>query len=211
MGFFQRFRKQPPEQVGGLLGFFNLGSWWLSSFTPAERQYIEQRYQLTGGPPLAQGYVDSSPYSAPQFLANLAMWMGLEASAIVARINAKVDELATTPQTSGPGYFEGRHYTAYVDEVKALKHNEDSAPLESLLLNLINAVEAEAHARQWPVAPWYYEELSILYRKRKDFAAELAVIDRYKRQPHGTNSSADDVLKREAKARELMSNANDGK
>jgi hypothetical protein len=48
MGFFQRCRRQPPQQQaiqpgGGMLEFFNLGAWWLRTFSPVERQYIEQR------------------------------------------------------------------------------------------------------------------------------------------------------------------------
>jgi hypothetical protein len=190
-----------------MLEFFNLGAWWLRTFSPVERQYIEQRYQQSDGPSLTQGHIDSSPFSAPQFLANLAMWLRPEDASITARITAKVDDLAVAQPTSGPGYFQGRHYTAYVEEVKALKHNENSAPLESLLLTLVDAIEAEAHARQWPVAPWYYQELAVLYRKRKDYAAELAVIERYKHQPHGADSPDDDLLKREAQARELLTQA----
>src|SRR5262245_38100332 len=98
MGFFRRFRRQPPQQQaiqpgGGMLEFFDLRDWWLRTFSPVERQYIEQRYQQSGGPSLTQGHIDSSSFSAPQFLAHLPTWLRPEDASITARIKAKVDEL----------------------------------------------------------------------------------------------------------------------
>jgi hypothetical protein len=83
-----------------------------------------------------------------------------------------------------PGYHQGRHYTAYVDEVKELKRKEDLATAQHLLLQLIEAVEAEAKANSWAVAPWYYEQLAIIYRKKKDKAKEIEILKRYVEQLH---------------------------
>ncbi len=53
MGFFSRFRQQPQPspKVEGLLGYYGLADWWLSTFTPAERAHIEATYQPMGGRP----------------------------------------------------------------------------------------------------------------------------------------------------------------
>ena len=107
MGFFQRLRRQPPQQQeiqpgGGMLEFFNLGAWWLRTFSPVERQYIDLRYQESGGSSLTQGHLDSSPLSAPEFLSHLTTCLRLEDASIRARIKAKVDELTSASQTSEP-------------------------------------------------------------------------------------------------------------
>jgi hypothetical protein len=78
-----------------------------------------------------------------------------------------------------PGYYRGHHYTAYVDEVKELKRSGELAAVEHLLLRLVEAVEAEAKANCWAVAPAYYEQLAIIYRKLKDTPKETAILTRY--------------------------------
>jgi hypothetical protein len=52
-----------------------------------------------------------------------------------------------------PGYYQGRHYTTYVEEVKALKRSGDNEAVEWLLLALIDATEAESRANEEGVAP----------------------------------------------------------
>ncbi|MBC7109277.1 MAG: hypothetical protein H5T41_10960 [Methanomassiliicoccales archaeon] len=79
----------------------------------------------------------------------------------------------------GPGFLRGKHYTEYVEEVQNLKRTGRLDEAEKLLLKLVEAVEAEARAQGWGVAPWYYEQLAIIYRKRKDYAAEVAILKRY--------------------------------
>src|SRR5262249_13758091 len=99
---------RPPQHQaiqagGGMLEFFNLGAWWFRTFSPVERQYIDLRYQQSGGPPLTQGHLESSPFSAPQFLSNLTMCLRPEDASILARINAKVDELTSAPEGDSTG------------------------------------------------------------------------------------------------------------
>ncbi len=77
------------------------------------------------------------------------------------------------------GNYKGRHYTEWVEEVKELKRSGDTAAAEELLHHLVDAVEAESKAQQFRPAPWYYEQLAILARKRKDYDAEVAILERY--------------------------------
>ena len=69
--------------------------------------------------------------------------------------------------TDRSGLYKGRHYTTYVEEVKALKRAGDYVGAERLLLALVGAAENEARANRWRVAPGYYNQLAIIYRKTK--------------------------------------------
>ena len=64
------------------------------------------------------------------------------------------------------GLVDGRHYTTYVEDVRRLKRIGNQEAAERLLLRLVDATEAEARAERWGVAPWYYEQLAILYARR---------------------------------------------
>ncbi len=73
---------------------------------------------------------------------------------------------------------DGRHYTAYVQEVKALREAGDDDAAAGLLLRLIEAVEREAAnplAGHVGVPRWYFDQLAAIYRKarRDDLAGPL--------------------------------------
>ena len=71
------------------------------------------------------------------------------------------------------------HYTEYVPEIKRLlKLNEDEEA-ERLLLTCLDLTEQESNEKGYGVAPWYYERLAILYRKRKDYKKEVDILKRF--------------------------------
>jgi hypothetical protein len=80
-----------------------------------------------------------------------------------------------------PGFYQGKHYTEYVEQIKELKRSEKLAKAETLLLGLVAAVEAEEAAEHHGKAPWYTEQLAIVYRKQHRYADELAILERYDR------------------------------
>ncbi len=82
------------------------------------------------------------------------------------------------------GLVNGKHYTEYVESVKELKRQGKLDRAEALLLRLIRAVEEEAEAENWIVAPWYYEQLAIIYRKQKAETKELDILKRFAIQKH---------------------------
>ena len=86
---------------------------------------------------------------------------------------------------SESGNYQGRHYSTYVEDVRALKRAGRLDEAEQLLLHLIDAVEAEAREKQWGVAGWYYGHLAIVRRKQRNRAGEVAILQRYARQHHG--------------------------
>jgi hypothetical protein len=83
-----------------------------------------------------------------------------------------------------PGFYRDKHATEYVEQVKALKRAKQFDEAERLLLALIQAVEVENRVECWGVAPWYYEQLANIYRGQKNYAAEIAILQRYQQQPY---------------------------
>jgi hypothetical protein len=103
--------------------------------------------------------------------------------------------------TRGLGFVRGRYYAEYVEDVKALRRSGRETEAERLLLELIDATEAEARANRWGVAPWYYEQLAISYRKRKDPQSEVDILERYARQMHAGGVMPPELIARLGKAK----------
>ena len=76
------------------------------------------------------------------------------------------------------GYVRGRHFTEYVEAVKQLKRERRHEEAIALLLELVEATEAEAQAEGYGAAPWYYVQLAIIYRKDRRFDDEVAILER---------------------------------
>ncbi|MHA1263533.1 MAG: tetratricopeptide repeat protein [Candidatus Freyarchaeota archaeon] len=97
-----------------------------------------------------------------------------------------------------PGLVRGKHYTEFVSEVESLKRKGRLKDAEKLLLELIDAVEEEARARGpgWAIAPWYYQQLAIIYRKQKNYAAEINILKRYVELTGLTEGGLADRLKK---------------
>jgi hypothetical protein len=108
------------------------------------------------------------------------------------------------------GYLNGRNYTSYVEDVKQLKGAGDLDGAERLLLAIVRVVETEARIRGWGVAPWYYEELAKLYRQRKDYRAEVAILQRFASQPHAPGVKPPLLLERLDKAKALLAESERG-
>ncbi len=87
--------------------------------------------------------------------------------------------------TNKPGFYKGRHYTTYIEEVKVLKRDKQLECLEELLSALVQATEEEARAERHGVPSWYHEQLAILYHQQGKYTAELAVLRRALK--HGGN------------------------
>lgn len=96
-----------------------------------------------------------------------------------------------------PGLYRGRHYTAYPDQVRSLKRTGRLEEAERLLLvGLIDAVEAESRAERLGVAPWYYEQLAIVYRKQENRVGEREILERFARQRHAPGVKPGKLLQR---------------
>lgn len=99
------------------------------------------------------------------------------------------------------GNVDGRHFTEYVQTVKDLRRSGHPDEAESLLLRLVIATEAESRVDGYGVAPWYYEQLAILYRKSGRLGAEIAILERYAARPHAPGVKPARLLERLEKMR----------
>ncbi|MGH8984596.1 MAG: hypothetical protein ACRDY6_12080 [Acidimicrobiia bacterium] len=78
-----------------------------------------------------------------------------------------------------------------------------------LLQGLVDVVEDEAATQSWGIAPWYYEQLAICFRKQKDYAAEVAILERYDAWEHAAGAAPPELFTRLQKARRLLSRKSD--
>jgi hypothetical protein len=95
-------------------------------------------------------------------------------------------------------------------DVWQLKRAGDDEALEKALLDLVQMTETESRASGWGIAPAWYEELAILYRKRKDYLAEVAVLERFANQRHAPGVKPPQLLERLDKARALLAESQRG-
>ena len=111
--------------------------------------------------------------------------------------------------SSARGFVRGRHYTEYAEDVKALRRAGPEVEAEQLLRDLVDATEAEARTEKWGVAPWYYEQLAISYRKQGNPQGEVDILERYARQTSAPGSMPPELITRleKAKARLAVHNA----
>jgi tetratricopeptide (TPR) repeat protein len=92
------------------------------------------------------------------------------------------------------GWINGKYYTEYAELVEQLKREKKHEEAIELLLKLIDAVEREAQiyrAYNWNhfAAPWYYEQLAIIYRKEKRYSDEVAILERHQKINRGAGST----------------------
>lgn len=93
------------------------------------------------------------------------------------------ERLATGDQKRIPD-LPADHYLQQVDVVKELKRKGDLIAAESLLKEMLAAMEKECEMDKRMVSPWYYEQLAVVYRRKADLASELSVLERYFQAPH---------------------------
>jgi len=194
------------NEVQGLIGFYKLQDWWVSSFTNEEREYINSCYQPMETLPhtLTRGTILERQQPAPEFLNGLNTWFrSSKDSAVAERIHQKLKELAEEHPIVKPGYYKGRHFTTYVRDYEALKKERAFSELENLLIELVKATEAESAASGKGVAPAYYNELAILYRKQKEYSKEVSILESFAKQRHSPGVMPAKLLKRLIKAKEL--------
>ena len=112
-----------------------------------------------------------------------------------------------------PGSVNGVHYTGYVEQVRQLKREKKHQEAIEILLKLVDATESESKIAGpgFGVAPWYYEQLAILYRKEKRYEDEVSILERYMAQTQapgvGPNKLTDRLLRaKELRNKQLVNN-----
>ena len=195
------------NKVEGIIAFYGLQEWWFSSFTNDERAYIDSCYQPMGASPhtLIQGTILERKQPAPEFLNGLNNWFSSSKDLTIAeRVHQKLTELAKEHPIVKPGYYDGRHFTTYVRDFESLKKSGKFIELENLLLELVRATEAESAVNNMGVAPAYYSELALLYRKQKEYSKEISILERFAKQKHARGVMPAKLLERLGKVKELV-------
>lgn len=77
------------------------------------------------------------------------------------------------------GNIDGKHYTEYVEHIKLLKREKKHNEAIELLNKLVGAVEKRAKIADWGVAPWYFEQLAIIFRKERRYGDEVKILEKY--------------------------------
>ena len=103
------------------------------------------------------------------------------------------------------GYVDGAHFTEHVTKINDLKRAQRTDDAIALLLKCVNATEAEDSRDRMGVAPWYYQQLAVLYRKEKRSADEVSILERYERQRKAPGSMPPQLATRLVKARSILS------
>lgn len=107
------------------------------------------------------------------------------------------------------GSLKNKHYTEYIEYLKQLKRERRHDEAIKLLLELISTVEREAlmaeKLRGVPcfIAPGYYEELAIIYRKERRYDKEVEILERYCDQTKAPGARVSGLEQRLTKAKEL--------
>ncbi|MCU7495341.1 MAG: hypothetical protein HF314_05610 [Ignavibacteria bacterium] len=198
-------KNEDSREIEGYIGYFRLTDWWRSNFTEEEQNYIVSRFVPLGSCSLVQGKVGSTSQSAIDFLQSMKSWFRKkEDYSIYIRIHMQIDELAKANPSVKPGYVRGRHFCTYTDDVNALIKDNLLSEAESLLLELVAATEAESKCKGWRAAPWYYDKLSIIYKKRKEYTKALQILERYSEQCHAPGTMPATLAKRLERIRGLL-------
>ncbi len=77
------------------------------------------------------------------------------------------------------GLVRGRHYTEWVPTLDELRSSRDDDGALALLLECIDAAERAARVAGMEPAPGYTKRAAVIYRRRKDYASEIQVLERW--------------------------------
>lgn len=210
MGLFSRFRQQPEPtpKVEGLLGYYGLADWWLTAFSAQEREEIEGMwgYLILDEHPLTRGQVASNPLSAADFLMVMST-----------RVPEQVAQRAILPKVRAmrggdlPGYINGKHYSVYMEQAKQLLESGKAREADPIVDMAFTGFEDKERiggllTEYLPVPSGNYWDFAVLYRKLKDYAREVRILERFagqQQQQQNTGAAAAKTLERLEKARSL--------
>lgn len=104
------------------------------------------------------------------------------------------------------GSVDGKHFTRYIEDVKQLKKEKNHIEAISLLTKLVDATEKEFLVSGSDIAPWYYEQLAIIYRKEKLINEEIEILERYEQKTKVLRDKPSKLQSRLIKAKEIYAN-----
>lgn len=183
--------KNAIKVIGCRKGFFGTKRYFVG-YVPSEvaADIVEGGYYEKIVPRLLKTYVGDSG-----FVEILFQVLGPKGQ----RLKYKRVDPVSLPQSA---LGKEAHYTTYVDQVKFLKQEKRYDEAIDLLVKLVAETEKEAKRDKFGVAPWYYEQLAIIYGKAKRYADEIRILERYESQPNAPGAGSAKLAERLKKARE---------
>jgi hypothetical protein len=104
-----------------------------------------------------------------------------------------------------PSYISDSDLVSYFEGVQRFRQENRLEEAISSLLELVDATEEDSLFTGLGVTAVYYEQLAILFRERKEYAKEVAILTRYARQKHVSGDSHQKILEQRLKtAKELL-------
>lgn len=184
------FRRQKDADVKGEIGYFGLTEWWVSTFTEAEREYIDAKYQPMGAPPhtLTRGTIQYSTASSAQLLWGLATWFRKPEDFSIA---SRILEKAEMESLARDGVI-GLHFT-YLGMIETNYRMRDKVPgaldkaIEYCYKQITLAPKAaKAFKQQSPKMPLPrhtgFEQLAIVREKQGDYAEAIQLSQQAQKQ-----------------------------
>lgn len=176
------------KKVAGLIGYFDLGEWWLSEFSESERRHILEKYQGDGSAvSLTSGEIKSTSRSSIFYLYSLAGWFSRKGECYLAqRILKKAEELVDSRSSILDRHFLYQHkleayYKDRDDEEKLEKAIEACRQQIALSEEARNTFLTEYEGTRLP-SHRGYEQLAIILEKQKRYQEVIDLCSRAKAQ-----------------------------
>jgi len=175
------FSKRP----AGLIGYYGLADWWLTTFTNEEREQIISLYQPLGGlgTSLVEGNISHSSGSAAGLITGLAGWFSKEPDRHIAyKLLAKAQELLDTAPVLDRHFFCQAKIQIYyrfrdLDDLALEKAVEGCKQQIAMSHEAAKAFKAEFGMKQLPRHVGF-EQLAIIREKQKEFQDAISVCER---------------------------------
>lgn len=172
---------RPSKPVHGLIGYFGLTDWWLTTFSEEERHHIQTTFQPLGdtGDSLTSAAISGTTMTAVGLLSSLAGWFRRsEDRSIAHRILEKGAELAKDAPVLDTHflfssmietYYKDRDKTEYMDKAVAACRNQIA-----LASAAAAAFKTEYGDESLP-AHKGYQQLVIILEKQGQFQEAIAL------------------------------------
>lgn len=119
-------------------------------------------------------------------------------------VDAHVQHLvATRDAEEAAGQVRGRHYVEWVPTLDQMRTERRDDEALSLLHDILDATERAARVTGLEPASGYYKRAATIYRRRKQYAEEVQVLERFQSACPGGRGSRE-IDERLSRARDLL-------
>jgi len=97
-----------------------------------------------------------------------------------------------------------RSLASVQEEIQGLKRIGNLEKAERLLVQYIAVMESDVQTNQSIPRPWFYEQLAMIYRKRKQYHLECSILEQYAQQSQLSGTMPQPLVERLQKAKGLL-------